>query len=111
MNIKKIKIFNGATKEWVESILDVSEINKKADKTYVDKFVKDEIAKVVNSAPEAFDTLKEVADWIVNDETGAAAMANEIAQLKQDVDQVELDLASIELNTKKIIISNTVKTQ
>lgn len=73
--------------------------------------VNTEIAKVVDSAPETFDTLKEIADWIANDQTGAAAMANEIAQLKQDVDQVELDLASIELNTSKIIISNTVKTQ
>ena len=29
-----------------------------------------EVGAVVNSAPEAFDTLKEVADWITNDETG-----------------------------------------
>lgn len=39
----------------------------------------EEVAKVVDSAPEAFDTLKEIAVWIANDETGAAAMANQIA--------------------------------
>ena len=38
-----------------------------------------EIAKVVASAPEDFDTLKEIADWIANDTTGAAKMANDIA--------------------------------
>ena len=41
-----------------------------------------EIAKVVNGAPASFDTLKEIADWIANDTTGAAAMANDIATLK-----------------------------
>lgn len=41
-----------------------------------------EIAKVVNGAPDSFDTLKEIADWIANDTTGAAKMANDIAILK-----------------------------
>lgn len=48
-----------------------------------------EIAKVVASAPEDFDTLKEVADWIANDQTGAAAMSNDIAALKQLVSEGE----------------------
>lgn len=37
------------------------------------------VATVVDSAPEAMNTLKEVADWIANDESGAAAMATNIA--------------------------------
>lgn len=45
----------------------------------VSKTVADGIAKVVASAPEDFDTLKEIADWIANDTTGAAKMANDIA--------------------------------
>ena len=40
---------------------------------------------MVNGAPEDFDTLKEVADWIKNDTTGAAKMANDIAALKDSV--------------------------
>ena len=40
-----------------------------------------EIAKVVADAPESFDTLKEIADWIANDTTGAAKMANDIATI------------------------------
>ena len=42
----------------------------------------EEIAKVVAEAPEDFDTLKEIADWIGNDTTGAASMANDIKALK-----------------------------
>ena len=39
---------------------------------------KAEVAAVVDGAPEAMNTLKEVAQWIENDESGAAAMANRI---------------------------------
>lgn len=41
-----------------------------------------EVSKVVDSAPEAFDTLKEVADWIEADKTGTAAMVADISSLK-----------------------------
>lgn len=41
-----------------------------------------EIAKVVAKAPAEFDTLKEIADWIANDTTGAAKMQADINTLK-----------------------------
>lgn len=41
-----------------------------------------EVAAVVAGANASFDTLKEIADWIANDTTGAAAMANDIAALE-----------------------------
>lgn len=47
----------------------------------VDNKVAAAIAAIVASAPEDFDTLKEIADWITNDTTGAAKMANDIATL------------------------------
>lgn len=40
------------------------------------------IAEVVAGADAKFDTLKEIADWILNDTTGAANMANKIAALE-----------------------------
>ena len=40
------------------------------------------VAEVINGAPEAFDTLKEIADWIGTDTTGAAQMATDITALK-----------------------------
>ena len=42
-----------------------------------------EVAAVVAGADASFDTLKEIADWIVNDTTGAASMANDIATLEE----------------------------
>jgi hypothetical protein len=39
------------------------------------------VAEIVAGADADFDTLKEIADWILNDTTGAADMANKIASL------------------------------
>lgn len=41
-----------------------------------------EVAKVVAGADASFDTLKEIADWITNDTTGAAKMANDVSSLR-----------------------------
>lgn len=48
----------------------------------------EEVAKVVDSAPTAFDTLKEIADWIGTgnvENTTAATMLSDISSLKTDV--------------------------
>ena len=58
----------------------------------VKKTVADAVAGVVASAPEDFDTLKEVADWIASDTTGAAKMQADIAKL-QGGDTVEGSVA------------------
>ena len=42
----------------------------------------EEVAKIVNSADTRYDTLKEIADWIISDTTVAASMANDINALK-----------------------------
>ena len=46
--------------------------------TLVTPTINAEIAKVVGGAPDAFNTLKEIADYIEQDKTGASAMAESI---------------------------------
>ena len=46
--------------------------------TLVTPTINAEIAKVVGGAPATFDTLKEIADYIETDKTGASAMATSI---------------------------------
>lgn len=53
------------------------------------------IATVVDSAPEAMNTLKEVADWIANDESGAAAMAKSIAANATAIDAINNETTGI----------------
>lgn len=47
-----------------------------------------EIAKIIDSADSRYDTLKEIADWIISDTTGAAKMANDIAELQEEIKHV-----------------------
>lgn len=48
------------------------------DESVITNKVNEEIAKVVGGAPATFDTLKEIADYIETDKTGASAMATSI---------------------------------
>lgn len=45
----------------------------------------EETAKIVAGANTSYDTLKEIADWIANDQTGAAAMNSQIQTNKTDI--------------------------
>jgi hypothetical protein len=51
----------------------------KANKS-IRAIAKEEVALIVDSAPEAFDTLAEIATWIGEDTTGAAAMSAKITE-------------------------------
>ena len=62
---------------------------------------KAEVAKIVGAAPEAMDTLEEVANWIANDESGAAAMAADIAANKTAIDAINNETTGILAVAKK----------
>lgn len=61
------------------------ELLNKTDGTVgsVKKTVDDAIAAIVASAPEDFDTLKEISDWISGHASDASAMNSDIAELKR----------------------------
>ena len=47
------------------------------------------VAEVVAGADAKFDTLKEIADWIMNDTTGAASMTADIAALEGKLEGID----------------------
>lgn len=75
-------------------------IDGKATQTTVDTLIGDdtgksvrtvaseEVAKIVAGADKSYDTLKEIADWIMNDTTGAAKMSNDIGRLDAILDGI-----------------------
>ena len=87
---------NATAIDAVEGRLDTLEGNGKGS---VSKAVADGIASVVASAPADFDTLKEVADWIANDTTGAAKMQADIGVL-MGADTVEGSVAKAKKDAK-----------
>lgn len=62
---------------------------------------KAEVATIVGAAPEAMDTLEEVANWIANDQSGAAAMAANIAANKTAIDAINNETTGILAVAKK----------
>ena len=65
----------------------------------IKKAAADAVAKVVAGADSDFDTLKEVADWIANDTTGAAKLQSDVAILR-GADTVEGSVAKAEKDAK-----------
>ena len=59
------------------------------------KIAAEEVAKIVNGADTSYDTLKEIADWILNDTTGAAQMANDIKEIKTDINEINGEINTL----------------
>ena len=70
--------------EKVQSLLNILNGDSNTDGS-VKKTVAEAIAKIVAGAPEDFDTLKEIADYIASDKTGAAEITATISQLQSDI--------------------------
>lgn len=68
----------------------------------IKKSISDKIAEVVSDAPEAFDTLKEIADWINTHEDSAAAMNTAIqtnaANIAQEISDRQSDTVTLQAN-------------
>ena len=63
----------------------------KADKTEVSSAVNTAVSNLVNGAPETFNTLKEIADWIEGDGVNTTELTNAIANKadRSEVDAVD----------------------
>lgn len=55
----------------------------------VDQKIDTAITNLIDGAPEALDTLKEVADWIANDETGTAALIERVSTNEENIAGLE----------------------
>ena len=66
--------------------------------------IANEIAKIVNGADKDFDTLKEVADWIKNDNSGAAALQNTVSQNQSNINTINTTVNEITNNITQISV-------
>lgn len=76
-------VFEQAIMNNEDSIKNIN--TNKADKTAVTEEINSAISAVVDSAPEAFDTLKEISDWIAEDEAGTSALINRVSTAESDI--------------------------
>ena len=76
----------------LQSLIDILNSDSNVDGS-VSKTVADAVARVVAGAPEDLDTLKEIADYIASDKTGAAELAAAISQLQTLTEKHASDIA------------------
>lgn len=71
----------------------------------VKKAVADAVAQIVNGAPEAYDTLKEISDWISSHASDAATMNSQIKTNKEDITKLKTLIGALpESATSKDIV-------
>lgn len=71
----------------------------------VKKAVSDAVAAIVNGAPEAYDTLKEISDWISTHASDAAGMNSQIKTNKEDIAKLKTLIGALpESATSKDIV-------
>jgi hypothetical protein len=67
-----------------------------------------ETAAIVAGADAKYDTLKEIADFIMNDQSGAAAMANDIVALQNKVDTGDKTVSTYVNDAIAALVSNEI---
>lgn len=97
----------------------ISTLNGTGDGS-VKKAVSDGIAKVVAGAPEDFDTLKEMSDWISSHESSASAMNTQIQNNKEAISghvsnadvhftsEERTKLKGVEVNANKTVVDDKI---
>ncbi len=83
-------------------------------KSQTDQRISSKVAEIVADAPDDFDTLKEISDWIAGHEDSAAAMNTAIvtntAEIANTVEQTALNLSTLGYQRKNLL-KNTAKSQ
>ena len=86
----KIEVLSGATEDGFQSIDErIDALSGLTAQILTEEQVRDivvgEIAFLVSSADTMFDTLRALADWITNDETGSAQLIADVVTVKEAV--------------------------
>lgn len=97
------------TAEWMEHQLEKInniEINKAdKDKVYTkeetDSIIINKVSEIIANAPEDFDTLKEMSDWLIEHEDDAAEMNTNIIKNSNDIKEINNTLYPVGKNLLK----------
>jgi polyhydroxyalkanoate synthesis regulator phasin len=86
-----------AAKEYADDLnADMDERVAALEEIDHEQLVADAIAAVVAGADSEFDTLKEVADWILSDTTGAAALQTTVSGHTESINAINGDIDALE---------------
>lgn len=74
----------------------------------VKKQVDDAVAKIIADAPEAYDTLKEISDWISSHADSASAMNSQISTNKTDITTLKALIGELPESAESTTIVNYI---
>lgn len=101
-----------AISEIAEEAKEIAEATQDSLTNYYTKTETDTLFNnLINGAPEEFDTLKEISDWIANDETGTAALINRVSTLETDMTAAETDIDNLETSVTNLSTTKADKTE
>lgn len=80
---------NKADKTTTEALQQAIDILNGTGDGSVKYTVADAVATIVAQAPEDFDTLKEIADWIANDETGTLDLIGRVENNEKEIETLK----------------------
>lgn len=76
------------------------------------KYVDNRVNALINGAPDAYDTLKEISDYIISDKDAGAAILNKITNINNSIESIGNDLHNaINLVDSKYYDKNTIDTK
>lgn len=81
----------GEVQPELQELANAIDILNGTDEGSVDKTVKDAIEDLVNNAPEALDTLGEVAEWVENNSSNIQLILNQLQNIKT-ISTEEIDI-------------------
>lgn len=94
-------------KAYADTVASSAETNAKA---YADSTAANAaaaaVANVVANADASYDTLKEIADWIQSDTTGAAKMASDIGNLQSSLSNTNTEVSNV--NARVVELESSV---
>lgn len=89
-----VDIYTGLSSQ-ISSNTDLLKVLSGDGEGSINEKIRDGLSTIVSGAPEAFDTLKEIADWISNDNTSAVYLVNHVAQAEKDILALSGDLSDL----------------
>lgn len=107
--LESLNTFKGETeqtvsemKESISTVEESAQSNKEAIEVLngegegsVKKAVADAVASIVDNAPEIYDTLKELSDWIANNETGTAELVAKVSSNEKAIEEAKASVEDV----------------
>lgn len=92
-----VLVYNDSTSQWEDvNLEDLSTLLNVPTTEEIQEVVANVVSGVIDGAPEAFDTLKEISDWIKEDETGTEALINRVGSLETEFEKQAGEISNLQ---------------